>query len=111
MHLARIVQEALSNIRKHSGARSVTVTLKQDDHAGCLVIEDDGRGFRFKGCLTLEQLEATDLGPAVIKERVRAMGGHLTIESHPGEGARLELQWPRATHVYGEDVRRESLSL
>ena len=82
-------------MRKHSGARSVSLTLTQSDHAGRLVIEDDGRGFRFRGRLTLEQLEASDLGPGVIKERVRAIGGRLSIESRPGSGTRMELEWPR----------------
>ncbi len=110
-HLAHVVQEAFSNIRKHSGARSVSVTLTQREDAGCLIIEDDGRGFRFKGRLTLEQLEAADLGPQVIKERVRAMGGRLTVESRPGEGARIELYWPRSTHVYGQPLGQKRISV
>ena len=98
-HIARIVQEALTNVRKHSGARSVTIALSQSDRAGRLVIEDDGRGLGFQGCLTLEQLEASDFGPAVIKERVRAMGGRLTIESRPGAGVRIDVEWPRGSHA------------
>ena len=98
-HLARIVQEALTNVRKHSGARSVTITLTESDGAGRLVIEDDGRGFGFTGRLTLEQLEASDRGPAVIKERVRAIGGCLTIDSHPGAGVRIDVEWPKGTHA------------
>ena len=65
---------------------------------GRLVIEDDGRGFGFKGTLTLEQLEASDLGPAVIKERVRAMGGRLAIDSNPGAGVRIDVEWPKGAH-------------
>lgn len=98
-HVARIVQEALANVRKHSGARSVTVTLSESDHAGRLVIEDDGRGFGFKGRLTLEQLDASDRGPAVIRERVRAIGGSLAIESHPGAGVRIDVEWPTGPHA------------
>jgi signal transduction histidine kinase len=98
-HLARIVQEALTNVRKHSGARSVTITLTQMETAGRLVIEDNGRGLGFQGCLTLDQLEASDFGPAVIKERVRAMGGRLTIESRPGAGVRIDVEWPRGSHA------------
>ena len=98
-HLARIVQEALTNVRKHSGARSVTITLAESDHTGRLAIADDGRGFKFKGRLSLEQLEASDLGPAVIKERVRALGGRLTIESHPGAGTRIDVEWPKGARA------------
>ncbi len=97
-HLARIFQEALTNVRKHSGARSVTITIADTAGGGRLTIEDDGRGFRFKGTLTLEQLEASDLGPAVIKERVRAMGGRLAIRSNPGAGVRIDVEWPKGAH-------------
>ena len=99
VHLARIVQEALVNVRKHSGAHSVTITLTESDHAGRLVIEDDGRGFGFRGRMTLEQLDASDIGPAVIRERVRAIGGRLTIESHPGAGVRIDVEWPTGAHA------------
>jgi signal transduction histidine kinase len=98
-HLAKIAQEALTNIRKHSGARSVTIELTQTDRTGRLTIEDDGRGLKFKGRMNLDQLEATDLGPAVIKERVRAMGGALIIDSRPGAGTRMDIEWPADPHV------------
>jgi signal transduction histidine kinase len=98
-HIVRIVQEALANVRKHSGARSVTITLAETAHAGRLTIEDDGRGFRFVGRLTLEQLERVELGPAVIKERVRAMGGRLTIDSEPRRGVKIEIEWPRNVYA------------
>jgi signal transduction histidine kinase len=98
-HLARIVQEALTNVRKHSGAQSVRIALHASDSTNRLVIEDDGRGLGFSGRLTLDQLEARDYGPAVIKERVRAMGGDLAIESRPGAGVRIDVEWPRRAHV------------
>ena len=98
-HLARIVQEALTNIRKHSGARSVTITVLDTPGGGRFSIADDGRGFGFKGRMTLDQLEASDLGPALIKERVRAMGGRLAIESQPGEGARIDVEWTKVPHA------------
>jgi signal transduction histidine kinase len=47
----------------------------------------------------LAQLEASDLGPRVIKERVRAMGAHLTVESNPGAGARIEVDWAKVPHA------------
>jgi signal transduction histidine kinase len=98
-HLARIVQEALTNVRKHSRARSVTITISTTRDGGRLSIADDGRGFGFRGRMTLEQLEATDLGPAAIKERARAIGGTLVIESRPGEGARIDVEWTKVGHV------------
>ena len=94
--LARIVQESLVNIRKHSGARNVLVRLAKRGGNLLLTVEDDGRGFAFSGTLTDSQLETTGKGPVVIRERVRLLAGELTIESNPGHGARLEVRIPPA---------------
>jgi signal transduction histidine kinase len=59
-----------------------------------VTIEDDGQGFEFSGRLPQLERNADSRGPAVIKERVRAAGGTLTIESVPGKGARLEVAFP-----------------
>lgn len=93
--LARIVQEALVNIRKHSGATHVLVRLAAQTGRLVLVIDDDGQGFRFEGRLDQAELDAGRKGPVVIKERVRAMGGDLAIESTPGRGARMEITLPQ----------------
>lgn len=92
--VARIVQEALVNVRKHSGAQNVLVHFAAQKGQWKLVIDDDGCGFPFSGRLTLAELDAERKGPLVIKERVRALGGEVTIESAPGRGARLEITLP-----------------
>jgi signal transduction histidine kinase len=95
----RIVQEGLSNVRKHSGASNVVITLcdgAEGQHK--LLIADDGEGFGFRGRVTQNQLEASHRGPGVIKERVRLIGGELTIDSSPGHGARLEIAIPDESH-------------
>jgi signal transduction histidine kinase len=92
--LARIVQESLVNVRKHSGAHHVLVRLAQRAGNLQLTVEDDGKGFSFAGTLTDKELEATGKGPAVIRERVRLLAGELTIESTPGHGARIEVRVP-----------------
>jgi signal transduction histidine kinase len=94
--LARIVQESLVNVRKHSGARHVLVRLAQRAGNVQLTVEDDGRGFPFSGKLSETELATTGRGPAVIRERVRLLAGELTIESNPGHGARLEVRIPPA---------------
>ena len=95
--LARIVQESLVNVRKHSGAHHVLVRLAQRTGNLRLTVEDDGRGFPFSGRMSEAELETTGKGPAVIRERVRLLAGELTIESNPGHGARLEVRIPPAT--------------
>lgn len=96
--VARIVQEALVNVRKHSAARNVIVRFDSQDGNWKLVIDDDGKGFDFAGRLTHAQLEASRQGPLVIKERVRSIGGELAVESASGRGARLEITFPQKAY-------------
>jgi signal transduction histidine kinase len=101
--IARIVQEGLVNIRKHSGATHVLVRLGRRGGQWQLAVEDDGRGFPFSGRFSHAELEADGKGPLVIKERVRLIEGELTIESNPGRGARLEISLPLSREVaYGK---------
>ena len=93
--LARIVQEALVNVRKHSQARQVGVRLGVSGNGWKIVIEDDGQGFPFTGRLSQQELDDLGKGPLVIKERVRLIEGELTIESNPGQGSRLEITIPQ----------------
>jgi signal transduction histidine kinase len=93
--LARIVQEALVNVRKHSQARQVGVRLGTGGSGWKIVIEDDGQGFPFSGRFSQQQLDDLGKGPLVIKERVRLIEGELTIESNPGQGSRLEITIPQ----------------
>ncbi len=93
--IARIVQEALVNVRKHSRAKQVLVRFGSQNSRWKLVIEDDGSGFSFSGKLSQEELDAIGKGPLVIKERVRLIEGELTVESNPGQGSRLEVTIPQ----------------
>jgi len=93
--LVRVVDEALMNVRKHSGAHRVDVRLGQSPGAVTLSIEDDGRGFGFDGRMTQPDLDASGMGPLVIKERVSALGGLVAIDSQSCRGTRLEVQVPR----------------
>jgi two-component system sensor histidine kinase DegS len=90
--LARIVQEALVNVRKHSGARQVLVQLNAEGGYWVLMIEDNGKGFSFSGRFSQADLDQMGKGPMVIRERVRLIEGELTIESSPGNGSRLEVR-------------------
>lgn len=92
--VVRIVQEALVNVRKHSGAKHVRVRLAREGEQWKLLVIDDGRGFGFEGRMTQAELEATRRLPVVLSERVRAIRGNMTVESTPGGGARLEIAIP-----------------
>jgi signal transduction histidine kinase len=94
--IAGIVQEALANVLKHSGAEKVLVRLGSQQADWLLSIEDDGRGFEFSGRFSQAELEKMRRGPIVIRERVRAIGGELTIDSKPGQGTRLEIKFPQS---------------
>jgi signal transduction histidine kinase len=94
--IAGIVQEALANVLKHSGAEKVLVRLGSQQADWLLSIEDDGRGFEFSGRFSQGELEKMRRGPIVIRERVRAIGGELTIDSKPGQGTRLEIRFPQS---------------
>jgi signal transduction histidine kinase len=89
--IVRIVQEGLVNVRKHSRARNVLVRLTQRASDWMLTVEDDGHGFGFAGRLTGAELAVGLLGPSIIRERARAIGGEVCVESTPGEGARVEV--------------------
>ena len=91
--IVRIVQEALVNVRRHSGARHVGVEFACEDAAWKLWIEDDGRGLRTWGTASPAPAgDATVLAPAVIDERVQSIGGTLRVApAGAGAGTRLEI--------------------
>ena len=62
--LGRIVQEALANVRKHSGARNVIVRVTAEDGDWKVIVDDDGRGFPFSGRLGQAELDAARAAPS-----------------------------------------------
>jgi two-component system nitrate/nitrite sensor histidine kinase NarX len=93
--LARILQEALVNIRKHSGATNVEVRFAAEEGCWKLVIVDNGRGFGFSGQFSLKELDASRRGPAIIRERVRSLGGDMVLRSSPERGSELQITFPQ----------------
>lgn len=92
--LYRIVQEALTNVAKHSGATSVSVILKYDSNLKevSVIIEDDGHGFDACRVIT----EASSLGLAGMRERAELIGGKMSIESSPERGTAVYVRVPIA---------------
>jgi signal transduction histidine kinase len=92
--LLRVLQEALSNIRQHSGARTVCVALDELDGGVSMAISDDGRGFDPVGVVPGEADEG-GLGLTGMRERLRLLGGRLELESAPGGPTVVRALLPR----------------
>ena len=92
LELLQIVREALYNVQKHASATRVAVSAERTNNALEIAIEDNGHGFPFTGRYTLDELELLRLGPTSIKRRVRTLGGDLTLDSRPGQGAGLKIR-------------------
>jgi signal transduction histidine kinase len=86
--LYRIVQEALQNVVKYSGARRASVQLGREAEALVLTVIDDGVGF------DLEAAWGHGLGLVSMGERAEAAGGEFIIHSAPGGGTRVEVRVP-----------------
>jgi signal transduction histidine kinase len=93
MNLYRIVEEALTNVRMHSGARHARVVLQTLSSDRLVVmVEDDGRG------VEVDVARPVGLGTVGMRERAMLLGGELRIEGRPGIGTRVYALFPRA-HV------------
>ena len=90
----KIAREALHNIYKHSNATHVLLALEKKSNELHVSVDDNGGGYRFGGKYSLDELDAMQLGPKSIKQRVRGMGGAMTLESNPGHGSNLRISLP-----------------
>jgi two-component system, NarL family, sensor histidine kinase UhpB len=91
--LYRIIQEALTNARKHAQPTGVRVSLKVGIESVHLEIEDDGEGFKVPDSFS-ELAQRGCFGLMGIQERVWEMGGNLQLRSAPGEGTYLQITMP-----------------
>jgi len=86
--LLRIVQEALTNVRRHSGSRNAMVSLMTEEDLLVAEVADDGRGF------DLAVGSLAGLGTRGMRERARALKGELKIESEPSRGTKVRFEMP-----------------
>jgi signal transduction histidine kinase len=86
--LYRVIQEALTNVAKHSDASRVSILLQRKTSAVVAVVEDDGAGF------DPSDTRADALGLAGMSERVSLAGGRLQVESSPGSGTTVVAEVP-----------------
>ena len=82
----RLVQEALNNAARHSSAKNARVTIEQTTNKILVCVIDDGRGF--------DPQRVRGLGILGMEERVRRLGGILTIDSKTGAGTTLKAEFP-----------------
>ncbi|RPJ58575.1 MAG: hypothetical protein EHM23_17085 [Acidobacteria bacterium] len=96
------VRELLFNAVKHSGAKSVLVSLRRlKDDLVHLVVSDTGRGFDPKA-LKLGGISGGGFGLFSIRERLELIGGHIEIDSAPGEGSRFAITAPMGKPAVSE---------
>jgi signal transduction histidine kinase len=115
VQLVCILQEALTNVRKHSQAGHVTVQIAREDGNGIgatghnsgtaafihMIVEDDGKGFDLN-------TSRRSFGLQTMRERAQSVGGDMTVTSWRGKGTQLELRLPC---VEQEAVKKRSLVL
>lgn len=90
LNLYRIVEEALANVRMHSGARTVHIVLEsRSDDELAVVVDDDGRG------VDQDTARPAGLGTVGMKERAVILGGRLQIQSKAGVGTSVQAVFPK----------------
>ena len=98
IQLLRIIQEALTNVRKHSQASKAWVRFGADEQRAVITVEDDGRGF---DPLRVGQDGREHFGLQTMRERAQGIGGTLHISTQPGQGVRVTVQLP-SDHLGGK---------
>jgi two-component system nitrate/nitrite sensor histidine kinase NarX len=92
LQVLHILQEALSNVRKHAGATAVTVTMQRGP-VYRFSVHDNGKGFDLGGITVKGE---GHIGLKIMRERAQRIGGEVDIESRPGAGTTVTLQLPVA---------------
>jgi PAS domain S-box-containing protein len=89
----RNVRELLTNVIRHAQATCVRVTLEQTPTQACVTVQDDGIGFRADE-IASHVTRASGFGLFSIQEQMNDLGGSLTVQTTPGEGAKITLYVP-----------------
>ncbi len=102
MQILRIVQEGLSNVRKHARAHRAQVSFALSDTSVGAVVADDGLGF--DPAVATASQEA-GFGLRSMRERAESLGGTLQVMSQPGQGTQVVAQVPES--VWRGSIERE----
>lgn len=95
LQLLRIVQESLTNVRKHAQAEHANVTVSREDQQLVVTIQDDGVGF---GPQVSSRSDGPQFGLKIMEERAESAGGTLQVESVVGQGTRISIRLPTLEH-------------
>ena len=98
----RIAQEALQNVRKHAGARSVSVATRQEDGTWVLEVRDDGRGFDVGAVAARGR---RNFGLQFMRERAELIGAQLDVRSRPEGGTVVRLAIQTGAGTGAEESR------
>lgn len=96
LHLLRVIQEALTNVRKHAQASRARLTLTTTEKELVITVDDDGCGFDPEA---VRRQRGYRFGLLSMEERAQEIGGSLTVESAPAQGTKVTIRVP---------LRRES---
>ena len=102
--ILRGVQEALTNIRRHSGAKTAAITLSYMEDVLVLDVQDDGKGF------VPSSTDGSGFGLTGMRERTEKLQGTFSVESVPGEGTTISISLP-ALRPSGSDTLSPSDTL
>jgi signal transduction histidine kinase len=91
LQLVRVVQEGLSNARKHAQAQNIRIAINRDDEWAVVSVADDGRGFE---CAARAAGGVMQFGLQSMRDRIAAVGGSLAIQSTPGRGTMVTARVP-----------------
>jgi signal transduction histidine kinase len=91
VQVVRVVQEALTNVRKHANADWARVVIGRSGNEATIVVEDNGCGF---DSAALRQPDVLSFGMRTMRERVERVGGRFTVDSVPGEGTKVQIFLP-----------------
>jgi signal transduction histidine kinase len=98
--LFRILQEALTNVHRHSGATAAAVTLSSDGRCLRFELRDNGHGIPEQHLKRLNEADGTGVGIAGMRERIRELGGEMSIQSSKtGTTMSFTFSQPKALHA------------
>ncbi|MCL4185804.1 MAG: GAF domain-containing protein [Burkholderiaceae bacterium] len=88
-----IVQEALANVRRHSGARRARLQVERDGDDVVFEVRDDGKGFPPQSCRAAGAVRSS-FGLEIMRERAESIGARMSYGNSPGAGARVTIRVP-----------------